>query len=430
MTTVTKDVAPARKTLAELLNDEATKATFAAMLGKDARSFAQNILTVYNGSKSLQQCDPESIVAACGISASINLSILPSLGQSCVVPYKIDGRLVASWQIQWKGLVQLAHRTGQYKRLNLAHVYEGQLVKHDEFKGIVHLDAEAKKSNRVQGYYFFFELLNGTQMEFYWSAKKCIEHGLRYSKSFQAGDGLWTDDPEFASAGSVKKWLALKEQFLTDGSGADSMAGKTVVKNMLNKWGVLETRIKEIVALDQAVIGADGEPRYIDTTSEPASDPKVYTAPTSGEKSYAEKLAALAAKLEKKGVSSEAFAAYLASLPDQHEEAVLATMAAAFERVTKGKEAADKVFSVAAPSAAPRVVTFKVGGVADSEFEGDPATCIRSTEEPPVKRFTDVPAVVASAKAAQKAGAEFKAYAIEKKSGGKSFDWLTEVAAA
>lgn len=429
-----KALAGKRKTLQELLNDEGTTANFVSMLGKDARSFQQNILTVYNGSKGLQACDPESIIAACGISASINLSILPSLGQSCIVPYKDGDRLVATWQIMWKGIIQLAHRSGQYRRINLAHVYEGQLVKHDEHKGIVTLRPE-KRSDRVEGYYFWFELNSGTSMEFYWSAKKCVEHGLRYSQSFQKGGGKWTEDEEFTKAKTVKAWLAGKAHFLTEGSGADAMSAKTIVKVCLNKWGPLETRIKEIVALDQAAIGSDGKPTYIDVRPEDVErETKTYTAPPMAPKGSeppaGDQIAHFRADAVKKGVDVERFNAWvLKQTGDQ--DAVAAATKVEWQRLAKKEVTAAEAFAVEAPAdkgPKEKTVAFHVGGVSDSEFNGDPATCIRSTDEPAVKYYTTDEAVIKAAKAAQKAGEELSVKALEKQSGKHTFGWLTQLA--
>lgn len=273
------------KGLKAMLEDVDVKKRFEEMLGgRDARSFQSNILTVYNGAPSLQKCEPGSIIAAAAISASVNLSILPSLGQSCIVPYEDKERgAVAQWQIMWKGVVQLAHRTGQYKRINLAHVYEGQLIEYDEFKGIVKLDASKKKSGKVEGYFFYFELTNGYAHEAYWSARKCIEHGLRFSKSFQRGGGKWAEDPRFKDGDKldIKKWLK-SDGFLTEDSGADSMSAKSIVKNVLLKWGPLETRIKEVIAQDQAVITPEGKVEYIDSTTvdtAAAVDGKTYEMP-------------------------------------------------------------------------------------------------------------------------------------------------------
>lgn len=440
MTTQTKpekQLAEKRKSLAELLNDDEHTKRFKGLCGTDARSFMQNILAVYNAPKSpLANCEPESIIAAAEISASINLSILPSLGQSCLVPYREgkDGPQLAQWQIMWKGLVQLAHRTGQYSKINLARVYEGQLVRHDEFKGTVELNADLNKSDRVQGYYFYFALKSGATFEFYWSAKKAVEHGLRYSKSFQAGSGKWLEDPAFEKAGGAKKWLAGKEHFLTEGSGADAMSAKTIVKNELNKWGPLETRIKELVQdFDQAVVGPDGKPRFIDTTAEPTGDApgRTYLPPPAapkGERPAPADLIAWARDAAKKqGVSNETFDAWLAEQPgDLAEKADAAEKA--WKKVAAKQATALETFVLAKKEPGEKDVAFKVYSVTDSEFEGEPATCIRDVSEPPVKRFTTDTAIIDAAKAAKESGATVAAKAVEKKSGKNTFDWLTRLA--
>ena len=136
-------------------------------------------------------------------------------------------------------------------------------------------------------------------------------------KSFQAGNGKWTEDPEFEKAGNVKKWLAGKEHFLTEGSGADAMSAKTLVKNSLNKWGPLETRIKETMSFDQASIGTDGTPRYIDTTADATTEgaTKTYAptpTPNGQEPTAHEKLAWARDAAFKQGVPHEQFDAWLA----------------------------------------------------------------------------------------------------------------------
>lgn len=408
-TTNDKSVATKRKSLPELLQDAGTLKRFEDMLGKDARSFQQNILTVFNNSKALAECDPESIIAAAGISASINLSILPSLGHSCLVPYREgkDGPAVAQWQIMYKGLIQLAHRSGQYKRVHLARVYDGQLVSYDEHRGVVKLQ-EKRNSARVQGYFFYFELNNGGAYEFYWPARKAIEHGLRYSKSFQKGNGKWTEDPEFQKAGSVQKWLDGKEHFLTEGSGADAMSAKSIVKNELNKWGPLETRIKETVQeFDQAAVGPDGRPTYIDTTAEPATETKTYTAPPQQEKGKeptpAEKLQWARDAAKKQGVSNETFDAWLAQQPgDEAAKAEAATVA--WKKVAMKQATAVEVFKV---QPAGETVTIKVSGVATTDVDGSPDWwAIRDTSEPAVKYLTDNKATADAATEAKKKGSE------------------------
>jgi recombination protein RecT len=435
--TQTKDIAAKRKTLPELLADVDTKKMFESMLGKDADGFQQNIMTVYNSGLKDAGCEPSSIIAACAISASLGLSILPGLGQSCVVPYKDGDKVVAQWQIMVRGVIQLAHRSGQYKRVNAARVYEGQLVNYDEHKGTVQLRTE-RKSDRVQGYYFWFELNTGLTMEFYWSAKRCIEHGLQFSKSFQNGKGKWTDDPEFTKAGNVKKWLAGKEHFLTEGSGADAMSAKTSVKNPLLKWGPLDTKVKETVNLDQAVIQPDGTPKYIDTTAEPAGEAKTYAdrpASTGKQPTSVEKIIWARDAAAKLGVGSDQFNAWLDEQPGD-EDAKAAAAEIAWKRVIKKEGTAVEVFAVkskdkAAAETGPKEseATFKVYSVTESDLNGDPANCIRDTAEPPTKYFAELDGEVAKlAKAIKGTEKELAVKFIEKPIGKSVARWITRLA--
>lgn len=413
-----------RKTLPELLNDENHQKNFTAMLGKDARSFAQNILTVYNGSTSLQQCDPESIIAACAISASINLSILPSLGQSCVVPYKDGDRLVAQWQIQWKGLVALAHRTKLYSKIHLARIYEGQLVHASQIEGEFKFNEGAKKSDRVVGYYFYFKLIGSDEKyAYFWTAKQCIEHGLRYSKSFQKGNGSkWSEDPEYAKAGNVQKWLALPiaQQFLTEGSGADAMSAKTIVKNCLNKWGPLETRIKELAQLDQAVIAPDGTPKYIDTTAEPVSD-KTYTqapTPSGQEPSPAEKLLWAKDAAKKQGVSNETFDTWVRQQPG-NEAAIAEAATAAWKRVAIKEITATEAFKVKDEA------EFEVSSVAKTDVGGEDAWVIKDTADPVVKYFTNQEPIAEAGKIAKADKTKLSVLYEMRGEGKNAYRWIT-----
>lgn len=454
-TATTKDVDKKRKSLPELLNDAGTAKRFQQMLGKDARSFQQNILTVYNSSKQLAEADPESIIAACEISASVNLSILPSLGHSAIVPYREgkDGPVRAQWQIMTKGVIQLALRSKQIEKINLAPVYEGQLKKYDPFKNLVELDYSGRTSDRVVGFYFYFKLTSGMVFESYWSVKKCVEHGLRYSKSFQDGKGKWTEDPEYEKAGTVKKWLAQKEgqHFLTEGSGAYAMSAKTAVKNDLLKWAPLETRISEVVALDQAVIGPDGKAQFIDSTiveegQEAAAGGKTYTPPPQLEKGKeptpAEKLAWARGAAKKQGVEEKVFDAWLAQQPGD-EAAQAAAVEALWKRVTAKEVKAVDAFRVAdateetekkhrateeEPAPKAKEVSFAVSMVAGTTIGDDDVSVIRDTSEPPVKYYTDNKEYEAAAKKARKDEERVKVTYVEKKIGKDTYRWIVTLA--
>lgn len=273
-----------------LFDSESVKSRFNGILREKGPAFLASVLSVYQTTKSLQTINPQSILSASLIAATLDLPINPNLGQACLVPYKGE----ASFQIMWKGFVQLALRSGQYKRLHLARVYEGQLVSASEIKGEFVFNEAGKKSNLVMGYYFVFELLNGAKSEFYWSARKCVKHGLRYSQSFQQGGGKWLEDPRLVQPG---KKLDLDgdgwDGLLTEGSGTDSMSAKTIVKMSLSKWGPLSTAMQAANLYDQAAFGPDGKPRYIDSTATSVDGPTENEVPMPKPINAAEDAAAL-----------------------------------------------------------------------------------------------------------------------------------------
>lgn len=226
-------------TLKGLLATVNVRKRFEDMLGERAGAFISSILSAVAGNKHLQACDPTSVVSAAAIAASLDLPINQSLGFAHIVPYKN----VAQFQLGWRGLVQLAQRTGAYKTLHRAIVYEGQLVRADNFKGTFEFQ-EDRKSDKVIGYYFYFQLLNGFEKGIYWPREKCEAHGRRYSRSYDSGP--WTKD-------------------------FDAMALKTVLKDGLSKWGVMSTKMELANRFDQAAVKEEAgelKPEYIDTRPE------------------------------------------------------------------------------------------------------------------------------------------------------------------
>lgn len=253
------------KTLKDLLGEVDVKKRFHEILGKRAGAFMSNLLSVSQGSDALQSASPSSIIAAAMKAAALDLPIEPSLGMAAIVPYNEKGKgMTAVFQIMARGFVQLALRSGQYKQINLARVYEGQLVEHDEFKGTVTLNAKLKKSDKVQGYFFFFTLTNGYECQAYWSARKCMEHGQRYSQSFYSANGKWCDDPALPKDKQGRVELDKWDGTLTEGSGADQMSGKTIVKITLSHKGILSVDMQNGQKADQAAFDESGSERYPD----------------------------------------------------------------------------------------------------------------------------------------------------------------------
>jgi recombination protein RecT len=216
---------PEPRTLKGMLADVKVKNRFEEILGKKAPGFISSIISAVQANSALQECEPGSVIGAAVIAASLDLPINPSLGQAHIVPYS----KVAQFQMGWKGYVQLAQRTRQYAAMNATEVYEGQLVKLDSITGDMQFDAEAKKSDKVIGYLFYFRLLSGFEKYTYMTVEQCHAHGKRYSKSYSNPKGKWQLD-------------------------FPSMALKTVVKMGLSKWGPLSTEMQTAVTHDQAVV--------------------------------------------------------------------------------------------------------------------------------------------------------------------------------
>jgi recombination protein RecT len=178
-----------------------------------------------NSNKLLQNASKESIYTAAMTAAVLDLPIQNNLGYAWIVPYNKE----AQFQIGWKGLVQLAQRSGQYKSIGVLEVYENQFESFnaltEELKGNFDLAPDGK----VVGYAAYFKLVNGFEKTTYWSLSQVTAHGLKYSKSFKFGP--WKDN-------------------------FDAMAKKTVLKSLLSKWGPMSVDVQMQIAMkaDQAVV--------------------------------------------------------------------------------------------------------------------------------------------------------------------------------
>jgi len=223
------------RSLKEMLNDDYAKARFQEVLGEKAPAFLASVLNATRTNKALLDCEPGSVMSAAMVAASLDLPIDGSLGFAAIVPYKKDGASVAQFQIMYKGLVQLALRSGQYKAMNVSPIYQDEFQGYDIITGDVKItpvhggQRDQDKQDAICGYLAYFRLVNGFEKVCYWPMEKLKAHGKRYSKSFGREYGLWNTDPH-------------------------AMYAKTVLKNTLSKWGILSTTMQLAVKADQAVI--------------------------------------------------------------------------------------------------------------------------------------------------------------------------------
>lgn len=210
---------------------------------KVAQRFIANISSVVANNSTLQKCEPASILTAGFQAESLNLPLNQSLGYAYVVPYGDK----AQFQVGYKGLIQLAIRSGQYTDIDTFTIKDGEYKGRDKNTGrpifeFIEDDGVAE-SKEVIGYMATFTLLNGFTKQLYWSKEKTIKHAKQYSKSFGNGSrtDLWTN------------------QF-------DLMAMKTVLKQLLSKYGLLSVELQQALEADQAVIDEKGNKEYVDNT--------------------------------------------------------------------------------------------------------------------------------------------------------------------
>lgn len=237
--------------LVDILRSVKIRNRFEDMLGENAGSFINSVLTTVNSNDKLKVCSPASILSAASTAAALKLPIIPSLGLAYIVPYKVQGGYQAAFQIGWKGFVQLAMRSGQYRRINGAKVYEGQIKEIDFVTGEP-IRGE-KISDKLVGYIAYFELINGFRKTLYMTIEELKEHARKYSQSYAY---------DLKSGRRSSVWS----------TNFDAMAKKTVVKLLLSRYGIINidsnsADILRALSADQSVIQNDETLRYIDNES-------------------------------------------------------------------------------------------------------------------------------------------------------------------
>ena len=198
--------------LKTLINSADIKSKFTEVLKNKAAAYMNTIINLVNRERELMECEPSSVIDACMIAASLDLSIDKNLEYVWIVAYKKNG----NFQLGYKGYIQLLLRTGEYRAINVIEVYEGQLKSWNPLSEEFDIDVAAKKSDAVIGYAGYFEMLNGFKKSVYWSKENIDEFKERYFKS----DPRWNSDYK-------------------------AMAKRTVIRNMLSKWGSLSSEMEK-----------------------------------------------------------------------------------------------------------------------------------------------------------------------------------------
>lgn len=242
--------------------------------GKDGQRFITSIISAVSNNPELAKCDHGTILSAAMLGESLKLSPSVQLGQFYLVPFndRKNGRVVATFQIGYKGYIQLAIRSGQYKKLNVLAIKEGELISYDPLNEEIEVnliqDDAAREEASTIGYYAMFEYVNGFRKTMYWSRERMEAHALRYSQGYAA---------DKRKGNAYTFW---SKDF-------DAMAYKTMLRQIISKWGIMSVDMQQAFAGDNAMI-VDGEPQYIDAEPVEPNRAQPQHAPSVGQPAGAE----------------------------------------------------------------------------------------------------------------------------------------------
>ena len=256
---LTRPMPPAqeqKKSFAELVRSKIST----VLVGKKADDFVTSLISLMNQDVALRDCEPMSLIASALQAQSLNLSLNRQLGQAWVVSYRDNknNRNMATFQLGYKGYVQLAIRSGNYRKLNVIAVKEGELKFFDPLNEELEIDLiqddALREETPTTGYYAMFEYLNGFRMQ---------AHALRYSKAYKNdlnkgwNNSFWSKD-------------------------FDAMAFKTMIRQLISKWGVMSVEMQQAMDADMKSIkdiGSFGDVVDTDIVDSDSSDSEVPAQP-------------------------------------------------------------------------------------------------------------------------------------------------------
>lgn len=235
-----------------VINAPSVQEQFQNALGDHKDAFVASLIDLFTGDKALQTCKPAAIIAEALRAATLRLPLNKALGFAYIIVFNNsvkndDG----SWSKiptptfvpGYKGYIQLAMRTGQYRTINADFVYEGEMRKVSKLTGEIALDGE-KKSDKIIGYFCYFELLNGFNKTLFVSVEDMAQYALRYSPSFKGKNKPSADALiKLAQANQPSTKVGWEGNF-------NDMALKTVIRRLLSKYGYLSVEMQNALAKD------------------------------------------------------------------------------------------------------------------------------------------------------------------------------------
>ena len=212
--------------LKNVLNNEQMKRSFENVLKENAGAFMGSIIELYQSDSNLQKCDPNKVILEALKAATLKLPINKGLGFAFLVPYKD----IPQMQIGYKGIIQLAQRSGQYKYINAGEVYDGESVNYNRITGMLEITGEPA-SDKIIGYFGYFQLVNGFEKATFWSVEKVMAHAKRFSRAYQY---------DLSKGAKSSPWS----------TNFDAMAIKTVLKSIISKYGPMSVEMANAMEQD------------------------------------------------------------------------------------------------------------------------------------------------------------------------------------
>lgn len=259
-----------KQTFSNYITADGVKNKINSIIGSDkTNNFITSVVSAVNKNPELINCDPGTIVSAALEGQSIGMSASPVMGQMFLVPFNDTkhNRKVAQFQIGYKGYIQLAIRSNMYRDIDVIEVREGEYCGRNSetgkymFSFIADEDERLKKE--VIGYMAYFELLSGFKKTLYWSKAKMKSHAITYSFGYRNDQRKGTD------------WTFWSKNF-------DEMAYKTMLRQLISKWGVMSVELQKALEYDQSVI-ENGTPNYVDTNEFLEPEPEKLESQVEGE---------------------------------------------------------------------------------------------------------------------------------------------------
>lgn len=262
-----QEIAPLKQFNSFITNPK-TQDYLTTVLAEKKGSFVNNITALVSNNAALQVCKPDTLMFACLKATALDLPLDQNIGFAYVLPYKDNkaGVTLAQFQLGYKGFVQLALRSGQFKTLNATDVREGELIDENFVTGeLTFKKADKREALPVIGYVAYFKLLNGFEKYLYMTVAEVKAHAMRFSQTFKRGYGLWAD----------------KEMF-------DSMAKKTVIKLLISKYAPLSVEMQSAIKSDQAVIQGEDQYNYVDADEQIQPEAQTASAKAKAEEAKAQ----------------------------------------------------------------------------------------------------------------------------------------------